>query len=438
MTRVFENRPEGATTPTGWPSIPLKYLFRRSKTLGTGEERLLSIYRDYGVIPKDSRDDNFNKPSDDLSKYQVVSQGDLVVNKMKAWQGSVAVSEYDGIISPAYFVYRPMGVIDGRFAHYLLRSNEYFQYYASISSGVRPNQWDLDPRAFERLEVTIPSHEEQHGIADYLDRETAEIDAFIEDHERLLQLLDERSAVAIQTAVLGAGVATTVDTGQSWPATLPLGWTAQRVSWLFDATGSGTTPASDDADAFDGDIPWVTTGELREKAITSSEKKISLETLRQYSALRVHPAGSLLIAMYGATIGRLGWLEVPATVNQAVCVMSGYKAGPLRFPYYALLAARPYLLTLASGGGQPNINQDKIRSLRLPVPPSAEQERIVAELDHTLEAEYMMRRDVERSIELARERRSALISAAVTGQIDVTAQGVSAAEQLRDELEVHV
>lgn len=333
------------------------------------------------------------------------------------------------------YVIQPGRFLTGRYLFYAMKAH----FGPSLAGTTAKSTVEsLRRPMLTSFQVAFPPLDEQTLIADYLDRETAEIDAFIEDHERLLQLLDERSAVAIETAVLGAGAATTVDTGQSWPATLPLGWTAQRVSWLFDATGSGTTPASDDADAFDGDIPWVTTGELREKAITSSGKKVSLETLRQYSALRVHPAGSLLIAMYGATIGRLGWLEVPATVNQAVCVMSGYKAGPLRFPYYALLAARPYLLTLASGGGQPNINQDKIRSLRLPVPPSAEQERIVAELDHTLEAEYALRRDVERSIELARERRSALISEAVTGQIDATAQGVSAADHLRDELEVHV
>lgn len=334
-------------------------------------------------------------------------------------------------------VLRPHSSVNQRFLGYLLQSST-FRHAAIASMTGAGGLKRVSEAAMRDLRVPAPPLEEQKLIADYLDRETAEIEAFIEDHERLLQLLDERVTTTIDATILGVDAATTVDTGQEWPATLPFGWTAQRVSWLFDATGSGTTPTSDDVDAFDGDIPWVTTGELREKAISTSEKKVSSETLRRYSALKVHPTGSLLIAMYGATIGRVGWLEVPATVNQAVCVLSGYKAGPLRFPYYALLAARPYLLTLASGGGQPNINQDKIRSLRLPVPPPAEQERIVAELDHTLEAEYAMRRDVERSLELARERKTALISAAVTGQIDVATYGRSTAEQLQDESEVHL
>lgn len=139
LTSSFTQRIADGAAKLRWEIVPLKYLFRRQKVLGTGDEQLLSIYRDHGVIPKDSRSDNFNKASDDLSKYQVVQRGDLVINKMKAWQGSVAISDLDGIISPAYFVYRPIRDLNLRYAHYLLRSELYFQYYASISTGVRPN-----------------------------------------------------------------------------------------------------------------------------------------------------------------------------------------------------------------------------------------------------------------------------------------------------------
>jgi type I restriction enzyme S subunit len=82
-------------------------LFRREKRTNFVEEPLLSVYRDHGVIPKDSRDDNFNKASEDLSAYQLVEASDLVINKMKAWQGSVGISNHRGIVSPAYFVASP-------------------------------------------------------------------------------------------------------------------------------------------------------------------------------------------------------------------------------------------------------------------------------------------------------------------------------------------
>ncbi len=91
--------------PEHWNTIAIGRLFSRTKRTGFHDKELLSVYRDYGVIPKASRDDNFNKPSDDLSPYQLVKADDLVMNKMKAWQGSIAISEYEGIVSPAYFVY---------------------------------------------------------------------------------------------------------------------------------------------------------------------------------------------------------------------------------------------------------------------------------------------------------------------------------------------
>lgn len=419
--------------------IPLKYLFERSKVSGTGTEDLLSLYRDFGVVPKSSRDDNFNRPSDDLTKYQVVEPGHLVVNKMKAWQGSVAISNHRGIVSPAYFVYRPQMGTPTRYLHYLLRSDTYRQVFGSISYGVRPNQWDLDPDVFGRLPIAVPPRGVARAIVDYLDHEIAEIDALIDEQDRLLNLLSERSTSLVEKVTTqGLGDWSLSRTDLEWPSEVPSHWNVQRTSWLFGSVGSGTTPRSDDVNAFIGDIPWVTSSELREKGISETDHHLSEGALSRYSSLHRYPAGSILIAMYGATIGRLGWLEVPATVNQAVCVFSHYEPGPSRFAYYGLLAARRHLLTLASGGGQPNINQEKLRSLRLPVPPPSEQQEIVEYLKEAQKTTVDMELEAAKLIDVARERRAALISAAVTGQIDVTKRHKPVAEQLEDEVRERV
>lgn len=163
---------------------------------------------------------------------------------------------------------------------------------------------------------------------------------------------------------------------------LPLGWRWSRLSWLFNATGSGTTP--DQSDIVDPDattIPWVTTGELRERRIDRTQKAIRPEALGAYSALKLHPAGSLAIAMYGATIGRMALLDVEATTNQACCVLSEPVGVTAEYAQYSLLANRAELILDASGGGQPNINQDKVRSFRIPVPPLDEQRAIANYLD---------------------------------------------------------
>lgn len=287
--------------------------------------------------------------------------------------------------------------------------------------------------------LALPPLSEQQLIVDYLEYETAEIDAMISEQEQLLDLLAERSISMVENVVTrGLSEEQLKPTGLVWPFRIPNSWTLQRMSWVFESIGSGTTPGSQDSAAFDGDVPWVTTGELRERAVKDTERKVSKAAVAQYSALKLHPAGSLMIAMYGATIGRLGWLELDATVNQAVCVFSGYNAGPIKFAFYGLLAARRHIQTLASGGGQPNINQEKLRALRLPIPPVEVQKSIVAVLEKSQRTTEQMERDATALIRLAKERRAALISAAVTGQIDVTQKHKPVAEALEDEVGVRV
>ena len=148
---------------------------------------------------------------------------------------------------------------------------------------------------------------------------------------------------------------------------------------------------------------------------------MSNETVKAHSALRVYPVGTLLVAMYGATIGRLGILGIEATTNQACCAFVDPRSHLIepRFIFYSLLAARDELILQSSGGGQPNINQDKLRSLRIPLPALEEQREIVAHLDgETARIDALIAKAGEH-MALARERRGALITAAVTGQIDV-------------------
>src|ERR1039458_9019583 len=106
-------------------------LFSRCDLTGRPDMPMLSVYRDYGVIPRDGRDNNYNKPGEDLSAYRVVRRGDLVLNKMQTWQGSLGISDYDGIVSPAYFVARPLTDDSPAFVHHLLRSRPLIAEYGA-------------------------------------------------------------------------------------------------------------------------------------------------------------------------------------------------------------------------------------------------------------------------------------------------------------------
>lgn len=189
--------------PKDWKVDKIKYHLKRNEPKNPGNAIVLSVYRDYGVIPKDSRDDNHNVTSEDTSKYKYVKKGQLVINKMKAWQGSLAVSDYDGIVSPAYFIYDFIDEeYNHKYFHYLVRSC-YKEEFKRISGGIREGQWDLSPEGFSNTLVLLPSIEEQNEILDYILQKKMEIDTLIADKKRQLDILADYKKSLIYEYVTG-------------------------------------------------------------------------------------------------------------------------------------------------------------------------------------------------------------------------------------------
>ncbi|HHY0620620.1 TPA: restriction endonuclease subunit S [Vibrio parahaemolyticus] len=204
------------------------------------------------------------------------------------------------------------------------------------------------------------------------------------------------------------------DSGVEWVGDIPRDWSMWKLSHAFNEIGSGTTPPTSNEEWFKGDIPWITTGELREKVITDTKKKLSEDTLKNFPTLRKYPVGSIAIAMYGATIGRLGIFGVEATTNQACCVMAASKQLENKYLFYWLWAFKEEIIQLSSGGGQPNINQEKVASLKVSAPVKSEQQIIANFLDHeTAKIDTLITKQ-EKLIELLKEKRQAVISHAVT------------------------
>jgi len=212
------------------------------------------------------------------------------------------------------------------------------------------------------------------------------------------------------------------DSGVEWLGAVPTYWESWKISHAFGELGSGTTPPTSEAEWYDnGTVPWVTTGELRESVILETKKLLAPTALSAFSALRLHPAGSLAIAMYGATIGRLGILGVDATTNQACCLLTRPNKLHVKFTFYWLLVFKQSIIDLyASGGGQPNINQEIIANLKVPAPGVSEQTQIARFLDHETARIDALIEEQQRLIELLKEKRQAVISHAVTKGLDPT------------------
>lgn len=191
--------------PSHWKISRIKNILEWKSIKNHPEETVLSLYREYGVIPKDSRTDNHNVTSEDTSSYKLVDVGDFVVNKMKAWQGSMAVSDYRGIISPAYHIcsFKKNVNINKKYFHYLLRNKVYTPEFRRLSAGIREGQWDLSFDDFKNIPYLIPPIEEQDKIVEYIDNKYKEIDILIEEKNSLIKQLEEYKKSLIYEYVTG-------------------------------------------------------------------------------------------------------------------------------------------------------------------------------------------------------------------------------------------
>jgi len=190
--------------PTHWGVEKFRYKLKPKKIVGQGDKEVLSVYREYGVVIKSSRDDNHNRTSEDTSNYKYVQPNDFVINKMKAWQGSMGVSNYEGIVSPAYFVYsfRDEDYLP-KFFHYYMRNANNIPEYRRLSGGIREGQWDLSPYDLGNMPIILPPMEEQIEIANYLDSKCAAIDQAITDKTQQIETLKAYKSSLIYEYVTG-------------------------------------------------------------------------------------------------------------------------------------------------------------------------------------------------------------------------------------------
>jgi type I restriction enzyme, S subunit len=421
--------------PRHWVMRPLWTLFRRTKRTGHASELLLSVYRDFGVVLKSSRDDNFNKASDDLDLYQLVEAGDLAINKMKAWQGSVGISELRGIVSPAYFVYNSIHSENSRYLHYLLRSPQYTAAYLSISKGIRVNQWDMDPQYHSRLPVLTPPLMEQIAIIGFLDRETAKIDALAEEQQRLIALLKEKRQAVISHAVT-KGLdpnAPMKDSGVEWLGEVPAHWDLMPLKRDLEFLTSGSRGWAEHY-AEDGEL-FIRIGNLTRETTAldlSDIQRVKVPEGSEGERTKVRP-GDLLFSI----TAYLGSVAIAPSDIETAYVSQHVALARLRqrrfLPDWVGLVTlssigKTYLETQGYGGTKIQLSLDDVANLPMTAPPIDEQADIVAFLEGEASKFEGLVAESKAAIDLLQERRSALISAAVTGKIDVRALAPAAAE----------
>ena len=400
---------------------PLKSVLRIRREINSPikSERILSLTNDRGVIPYEEKGAIGNNVSEDISRYSIVHIGDIVMNSMNVIIGSVGLSKYDGALSPVYYVLQPVNKdqMDMRYFAYHFGMPAFYRQLARIGYGILEHRMRIPWINLQNELMFVPPIAKQKAIADYLDRETARIDALIEKKYRQVKLLEERFNAEGLNIISGASTDFENLSNKSDSVNGSSKWLPLKLAWCLK-TGSGTTPTSGAANYYSEDgIPWVTTAELREDVILKTSMGVTNEARRNFSALKVFPPGTVLVAMYGATVGRAAVLGIEACVNQACCAVYGQGRINLDFFYWWARLHRQDLIDLGYGSGQPNISQDTIRSLRIKTPNIEQQEAIVRHLANSWARTEALLSMTKQHIQLLVERKQSMITAAVSGDL---------------------
>lgn len=376
------------------------FLRERDALSKTGQESLLSVSEYYGVQPRASvfSEDRQESRADSLEGYRLVQPGDFVMNYMLAWRGAYGVSDHAGIVSPAYSVFEvDRNVVDLRYLHHRTRSKDMQATFRCNSKGIMESRLRLYPDNLLSISIELPPLPEQVIIAAFLDRETTRIDSLIEKKGRFIDLLRDRLVVdAIQATAPRA----------DWPS-VPF-WTVASAKSISGVTGEGLLSVYLDR----GVIPYSEGGGLVHKPAESLEKYQLVEP------------GDFVMNNQQAWRGSVGVSAHRGIVSPAYLIfeLDGTKIDPA-FANYAF-RSKPYveqfmLASMSVGDIQRQIKWHLLRRVPVSLPPLEEQRDIAARLDREKARIDLLIAKTERSIELLKEHRSALITAAVTGKIDV-------------------
>jgi len=348
--------------------------------------------------------------------------GDVLFGKLRPYLAKAWVAEFSGRSTTELLVMQPVEV-ESRFLRYVCLWREFVDAVDASTFGSKMPRADWD--FIGNLPVPIPDWPTQRAIADYLDRETARIDALIAAKERVLALLAEKRRALITRAVT-RGLdpdAPLRDSGIPWLGEIPAHWETWKVGHLA-RVGNGSTPERDNAAYWsEGTFPWLNSSVVNQDEVTSSDQFVTDAALRECHLPRLQP-GTVLVAItgQGKTRGQAVVLSMEATINQHMAFVAPdpnlINSWFLRWSFYR---AYDYLRSISddAGGTKGALTCEDVANLKIVVPPLDEQLSIVKHIARETAKLDALRATTERTIALLKERRAALIAAAVTGQIDV-------------------
>jgi len=430
LPRYPEYRDSGAawigSLPVHWQARQARRLFEQRRDSACPDDEQLSATQKYGVIPQrlfmEQEDQKLVLALSGLDNFKHVEPNDFVIS-LRSFQGGIERSLNAGCVSPAYTVLRPSSGLAARYWEYLLKCAPYIAALQTTTDGIREGK-NISYSQFGALVLPLAPATEQVAIAAFLDRETAKIDALIAEQEKLIALLAEKRQATISHAVT-RGLnpdAPMKDSGVAWLGEVPAHWGMRRLKSVSDFTTSGPRGWSDRI-AEDGSL-FVQSGDLNESLGVdfAAAKRVKVEDGAE-AARTLLSDGDIVVCITGAKTGNVAVcssVPEPAYVNQHLCLV---RPNPEVVPLFLGVALKSSVgetqFELSQYGLKQGLSLENVRETLIPLPSLSEQALIVAFLETETAKVDALRLEAERAIVLLTERRSALIAAAVTGQIDV-------------------
>ncbi|MHB1015548.1 MAG: restriction endonuclease subunit S [Desulfurivibrionaceae bacterium] len=412
--------------PSHWPMFSGKRLFNNVRCPSLPSDEQLAASQKYGVIPQSImmglNDAKVMLALKGTESFRHVGKNNFVIS-LRSFEGGIEHSDYEGCVSPAYTVLEPAKRIYAKYYKYLLKCGPYISALQSATDSLRDGK-SITFEQFSAIALVFPEYDEQRQIANFLDHETAKIDTLIDKQQQLIKLLKEKRQAVISHAVT-KGLnpdAVMKDSGVEWLGEVPEHWRLIKFGHISCVVRGGSPRPAGDPTLFNGDYsPWVTVAEITKDDEIYLTKTETCLTKKGSEQCRVFSKGTLLLSNSGATLGVPKILDLNANANDGVVGFEALDGSVnIEFAYFYLSTLTEYLReSIKQGSGQPNLNTDIVKDLLIPLAPKNEQDLIVSEVDRIISKYKALLEKSEAFVVLLKERRTALISAAVTGKIDV-------------------
>lgn len=367
------------TIPSTWKITKFKNLFCLRSTKNTGNRELLSVYLDKGVISySDSDGMQVHKPSESLAAYQNVEIGDFVLNNQQAWRGSVGVSKYRGIISPAYFVYSMTDECYAPYMNYLLRDSSMVHQYELASRGVGTIQRNLFAPWLKNRIVLIPPIYEQKEIAIFLDSQCSEIDAISADIQKEIEILEQYKRSVITEAVT-KGLnpdAEMKDSGIEWVESIPAHWDVRPLYYYFAERKKKNYLGQEQ------NLLSLSYGKVIRKDINTSEGLLP----DSFNGYNIIEPGDIVLRLTDLQNDkrslRTGLVKEHGIITSAYVTLKAAKEVVPEYFHYLLHAYDVMKVLYNMGNGvRQGLNYSELSKMHIVAPPIDEQKNIAAYLD---------------------------------------------------------